>query len=203
MRGAMTKRSPHGKRFRLLIYERMWQRWASVCLLIAAASAALWWLAPPLGLFPSQQRILILAPVAGALCVFAYAFLARNRAWVQCRKTHLHIQTPVLPLVISYSRMRLVRPKMFHQVFTPESQRPARRVWLEPYWKKTTIAVALSDYPMSEFWLRLWFSPYLLNRQDKELILLVEDWMGLSRQLDDFRIRWQSQRPRRKPRQGG
>ena len=62
----------HGRRFRLLIYERMWQRWTFPCLSIALASAAKWLAAPSMDLFPLQWRVL--TPIPG-ICALVHSRL--------------------------------------------------------------------------------------------------------------------------------
>lgn len=177
-----TKR---GDNFRLLIYERMWQRWAWPLFLLIPASVAFWWYSPAIPIITQRFRILTLVPALVAVLLLAYTFLARRMAWVQCRQKHLRIQTPFYPLAVSYGRIREVRPQQFAHIFDPAQQKPARRNWLRPYWGKTALVVDLSSYPVSRLWLRLWLSPYVLH--EPGLILLVDDWMALSRQLDDFR----------------
>ncbi|MDY6874906.1 MAG: hypothetical protein SWK90_01700 [Chloroflexota bacterium] len=184
----------HGDRYHLLIYERMWRRWAWTCILIVPASVALWWFVPRISIIYAPFRALALVPALISLVILAYAYLARRLAWVQCRPNHLHIQTPFYPLVVSYSRIKGVRPKTLAQTFDPAGERAARRRWLRPYWGKTVLVVELSRYPFSKAWLRLWFSPYLLAPDVTGFVFLVEDWMALSRQLDEFRTAWATRR---------
>jgi hypothetical protein len=194
----MAKQQSHGNRFRLLIYGRMWQRWAWPCILIVPASIVLWWYAPQIPIISARLSLLALVPALVSLVLLIYAYLAKQMAWVQCRPKNLRIQTPLYPLVISYSRIKIVRPSTFHQVFDPAKEKPARQRWLMPYWRKTTLVVDLSKYPFSKTWLRLWLSPYLLAPNTTGFVLLVEDWMALSRQLDTFRHDWENRRASRR-----
>ena len=194
----VAKRRRSGERFRLLIYERMWQRWAWPCILIVLASGVLWWFAPRISIIYRPWNNLTLVPALVSLILLIYAYLARRLAWVQCRPNHLRIQTPFYPLVISYSRVKWARPNPFYKVFDPRKEKEARLRWLRPYWGKTVIVVELSKYPMSKVWLRLWFSPYLLVPDTPGFVFLVEDWMALSRQVDDFRTTWEARRTARR-----
>lgn len=190
----MAKRRRHGKRFRLLIYERMWQRWALPCILIVPASVALWWFAPHISIIHTPFRALAIVPALASLTILIYAFLARQLAWVQCRHKHLRIQTPIYPLIVSYGRIKMVRPTTFAQVFNPSEEKWARRNWLRPYWSKTVLVMEISKYPLNKAWLRLWFSSYLLSPNSTGFVFLVEDWMALSRQLDEFGGAWEMRR---------
>ena len=194
------RRRKHGDRFRLLIYERMWQRWAWPCILIVPASVVLWWFAYRIPIICAPLRPLALVPALVAGVILVYTYLARRLAWVQCRSDHLHIQTPFYPLVVSYGRIRMVRPNNFSQVFDPRKEKEARLRWLHPYWGKTVLVVELSRYPFSRAWLRLWLSPYLLTPNDSGFVFLVEDWMALSRQLDEYRNAWVMHRAERRQR---
>jgi len=176
----------------------MWQRWAWPCILIVLASCVLWWFAPRISIIYRPWNSLTLIPALVSLILLAYTYLARRLSWVQCRANHLRIQTPFYPLAISYSRVKGARPNPFHKVFDPREEKQARLRWLRPYWGKTVIVVELSKYPMGRAWLRLWFSPYLLVPDAPGFVFLVEDWMSLSRQVDDFRIDWEARRAARR-----
>ena len=188
------KRRRSGKRFRLIIYERMWKRWSFPCILIIPASVVLWWFTPLLSISEGWYRAITLVPALVAVALLIFTFLSRRTAWVQCRRNHLRIQTPIYPLAVSYGRIKEVIPQSFSQVFNPSEEKAARRSWLRPYWGKTALVVRLSKYPVSKVWLRLWFSPYLLSPDTPGFVFLVEDWMGLSRQIDDFRTTWEKYR---------
>ncbi|MFL7794639.1 MAG: hypothetical protein AB8I69_21020 [Anaerolineae bacterium] len=187
-----------GKRFRLLIYERMWQKWGVISLLVALASGVLWLLAPRIRFLPSSLRMLILVPALSSSAIFAYVFMARRMAWVQCKPGTLHIQTPIYPLDISYARIKIVRPTEFSHIFDPSKEKQARRNWLRPYWGMTAVVVEISKYPIKKEWLRLWFNRYMFSPEVTGFVLLVDDWMTFSRQLDDFRSNWELQRAARR-----
>ncbi len=194
----MAKKGRSGDRFRLLIYERMWQRWVWPCILIIVASVVWWWFAPRISIIYRPLINLTLVPALVSLALLVYTFMARRLSWVQCRANHLRIQTPFYPLVISYNRIKAVRPNPFHKVFDPLEEKEARRRWLLPYWREMVIVVELSKYPMSKAWLRLWLNPYLLRPDSPGFVFLVEDWMALSRQVDEFRNTWGMRRTERR-----
>ncbi len=191
---AVKERTRHGARFRLLVYRRMWERWALTCALIVPAALALWWFAPRIPILHAPYRHLALVPGVVALVLLAYTWLAARVAAVQCRAKHLWIRTPFYPLVISYARIKSVRPKPFGEAIARGPGGSAKVEWLRPYWGRTALVVELSAYPLPKGWLRLWCSPYLLSPQSTAFVLLVDDWMRLSRQLDDFRGAWELRR---------
>jgi hypothetical protein len=178
----------------------MWKKWGFLSLLVALASSVLWLLAPRIRFIPPLMRPLILVPALASFAIFSYVFIARHMAWVQCRSGHLHIQTPIYPLAISYARIKVVRPTEFSQVFDPSKEKQARRNWLRPYWGMTAVVVEISKYPVNKDWLRLWFSRYMFSPEATGFVFLVDDWMTLSRQLDDFRNDWEMRRAARRKR---
>jgi hypothetical protein len=176
----------------------MWQRWALPCTLIVPASIALWWFAPRIPIIHTPFRPLAFIPAFISLGILTYAHLARRLTWVQCRPNHLRIQTLFYPLVISYGRIKGVRPIAFAKVFSPSRENAVRQSWLRPYWGKTALVMELSRYPVSKAWLRFWFSPYLLSPDVTGFVFLVEDWMAFSRQLDDSCATWKMRRSERR-----
>lgn len=180
-------------RFHLLVYERMWQLWALPSLLTVPASLALWWYAPRIPVLRSPLRHLALVPALASAIIFVYAYLARRMAWVQCRPKHLRIQTPIYALAISYGRIKGTRPEGLAAALGAGRRKGAARGWLRPYLGKTALFLDLSRYPLPKLWLRLLLPAFLLQPDRPGLVLLVEDWMALSNQIDSHVTEWRGQ----------
>jgi hypothetical protein len=166
--------------------------------MIIPTSLIMWMFADRIPIIRPLFYPLTLIPALVGLVILIYAFLARRTAWVQCRSGHLRIQTPILPLAVAYSRIKAVRPATLSQIFDPQKQRAGRRRWLQPYWGRTAVVVELSKFPVAKPWLRLWFSPTMFAPNVTGLVFLVEDWMALSRQIDDSRTTWERRRAERR-----
>ncbi len=186
-------RKKRSKRFPLLIYAQIGRRWTWLGLLLAAASIVLWLLSPRL-LGPTPMRHLALFPVLAGGVIFLYGLAARKMAYVQCFPTKIRIQTPVYPLIISYRRVASTRPTQLNHIFDPTREKAARRTWPIRYWAKTAVILELNGFPVSERWLRLWFNRYLFWPGGTGFVLLVEDWLSLSQQLDSFQAAYQARR---------
>ena len=132
------------------------------------------------------------------IVLMLYGLAAQKSAYVQCFPAYFRIQTPFYPLVVSYARVRGTYPVQMGRVFDPEQDRTAQRSWPSRYWTMTAVAVELKRFPMSEWWLRLWLDPHLFAPNSKGFIFLVEDWMGLSRELDEFLAMYRERRAARK-----
>lgn len=189
----MAKR--RSRRFPLLVYAPLWRRWGRLGLLLMLASGMLWGLAPRV-LGPTPLRHLALFPVLAGGLLLLYGLAARKMAYVQCFPTYLRVQTPVYPLVVSYRRILETRPMQVGKIFDLRRDRAARRSWPRRYWAMTAVIVELRKFPVREGWLRLWFDRHLFLPDGTGLVLLVEDWMGLSRQLDSFQATYRAQRAR-------
>ena len=191
---------PKAKRFPLLIYQRYHQvqRGLSFGLVI-------------LGMVLAVSAVLLRAIRPGAVsgdvwllfragAVFAVFGLARflltwaisRTAYVQCTPRNVKIQTPFMSVVFSYKRITGSRPTNLRDVFPPEKQKGARRKMLGEVWGQTVIVVDLKSYPMSKSFLRTMMGPYLLTPQGTGFVFLVQDWMGLSRQLSDYQEQWRA-----------
>ncbi len=179
------------KRFPLLVYTPL-RRWGDLGLLATIVLGAFWLLMPRI-LGPTPLRTLALLPVLASGMLTVYGYMAPKVAHVRCTPAGLRLQGPLMPLVISYRRVEQTRPVQMAQIFDPQKDRAARR-WPLRYWNMTAVVVDLRGFPVGRQWLRLWFDPHLFLPGGHGLVLLVEDWMGLSRQLDGFLSAYRARR---------
>jgi len=182
-----------GKRFPLLVYAHFWRRWGCLGTLLMVGSAALWFLTPRFSI-PPLMRYLTLFPILVGGFLLLYARAARNLAHVRCFRTYMRVQGPIYPMFISYRRIRGSRPMQMSKIFDPEQDKAARRTWPLKYWAMTALVVDLKDLPLPGWWLRLWFDRHLFHPRETGMVLLVDDWMGLSQQLDSFMSAYRSSR---------
>lgn len=192
------------KRHRLLLYHRWLSlyRWPSG--LIAVFLFALWWPAAsgryPIVAPPRDHWALAGAIVSGA--VFLFILVAPRLAFVQCRPTHLRIQTPLFGLAVSYSRIKSIRPVDFAQMYSPRRLGWSRRRFLEPFFGTTAVGVDLFGFPVDERALRFFISEFVFSTDHGGFLFLVKDWMEFSRELEGHRDAWRAQKtagPRRPP----
>lgn len=173
----------------LLLYQRLYSLWRAPALLLALLAGGLAWLAPgPLASLQARAGFAALAVLAAFIYLFALA--GPRLAYVQCRRDHLLLSTPLFRLAISYSRIRTTRPVPFH----PGSVRWSDGHVVDPYLGQTVLALDLLRYPVARRWLRLWLLPYLLPSDFVGLLLLVPDWMALSLEIEGRRAEWKTRR---------
>lgn len=169
--------------FPLLVYTPL-RRWGDLGLLATVVLGLFWLLAPRI-LGPTPLRPLLLLAVLASATLMLYGYFAPKVAHVRCTPEGIRLQGPLMPLVISYRRVKGTRPVQMGQIFDLQKDRAARR-WPQRYWSMTAVVVELNGFPVSPFWLRLWFDPHLFLPGGSGLVLLVEDWMGLSQQMDSI-----------------
>jgi hypothetical protein len=191
---------PKAKKFPLLMYHRYHQvqRGTSFGLValgvVLAVSAVLLRLIRPGAV---SGDVWLLFRVGAVIAVFGLArflltWAISRTAYVQCTPRNVKIQTPFTPVVFSYKRIAGSRPTNLRDVFSPEKQKGAHRKMLEEVWGQTVIVVDLKGYPMSKSFLQTVMGPYLLTPKGTGFVFLVQDWMGLSRQLSDYQEQWRA-----------
>jgi hypothetical protein len=82
-----------------------------------------------------------------------------------------------------------------YSIFPPSSVSGWGRELLEPVSAKTAILLELNAYPVSPILLRMFLSPYFFKDKTPHFVLLVEDWMGLSTDLESYRLALQKTTP--------
>lgn len=180
-----------GKKYPLLIYTRMMDRWWPPLLLIGVATLSLaWWL------YSDVYRRLT-APWqwmgmagAGGLCVLGalVMLLFRNGAFVRPYADHLLVATPLLRLNISYRRIRRTNTAAMSMLFPPARLRGLQREAIAPLLRGTAVIVELNALPMPRAALRLFLSPFFFKDQTPHIVLLVKNWMGFSTELESMRV---------------
>ncbi len=180
-----------GKRYPLLIYTRMIDRWWPALFLIGLGLVALAW---P---FYSDLYARLTAPWrwetlaglgGGVVLVSLLMLLFRQSAYVRPMSDHLLLATPFLHMKVSYRRMRRASTASIGSLFPPKSVSGLKRDIIEPFWSYTAVVIDLNALPMSPATLRLFLSPFFFKDKTPHLVLLVKDWMRLSTELDSLRI---------------
>jgi len=72
-------------------------------------------------------------------------------------------------------------------LFPPESVSSWRREIIQPLAKMTVLVIELTGSPMSQSSLRLFLSPLFFKDKTPHFVILVDDWMKLSNELESMR----------------
>lgn len=179
-----------GRRYPLVIYTRMIDRWWPAILLLGLATIALAW--------PFYQdlytritepwRWMTLAGVgAGTVLISLFMLLMRKSAFVQPFSDHLLLATPIFRLNISYRRIQRTTTATMATLFPPKSIRGMKRDILEPLAGMTAVVVELNAYPISRATLNFFLSSFFFKDKTPHFVLLVQNWMGLSTEIESMR----------------
>ncbi len=182
-----------GRRFTLLIYKRFMDRVWGATLALGLLLAGVWWQAIggwiiPIS-FSTETWVYVAALVV--LVIGLFALLTRRMGYVQAHANHLRLSTPFLRLNISYRRVRSVRVAEFSKLFPPAAAGWAEKRLLMPFFGQSAVVIELYDYPLSPRVLRFFLPDQMFHPQMTGLVLMVEDWMALSTEIDSFFGDWQ------------
>lgn len=114
-------------------------------------------------------------------------FLFRKAAYVRLYSNRMLLATPFLRLDISYKRIRRASPGQMASLFPVKKMSNRTLTMMEPLLKQTAIVVELNALPMSQSVLRFFLSPYFFKDTTPHLVLLFDDWMAFSTQLESLR----------------
>lgn len=183
-----------GDRFPLLLYRQVIGGLRAPTFLLALLLLGLWAavLSGRLDWPPETTEPWLLAGGLVSLAAWLMAWLGPRSAYVQARADHLRVQTPIYRMKVSYRRIHNTRPIDLVRVFPPSSTRRGWRRILWPFYGGTALGVDLRGYPLAPLTMRLFFHPLLFTPDQSGLLLIVRDWMGLSRQLSARLDLWRS-----------
>jgi hypothetical protein len=175
-----------GRRYPLVVYTRMMNRWWPAIFTLGLALLALSWALHSWGF--EDWRWLVLTSIGGLNIFFGILLLIlRKSAYVQPFSDHLRLVTPFLRLNISYKRFRRASSANMGQLFPRQSVSSWQAEIIEPLAKMTALVIELNGYPMSQSSLRLFLSPLFFKDKTPHFVILIEDWMKLSAELESMR----------------
>lgn len=123
-----------------------------------------------------------------ALIFTLFLFIIRKAAYVRPFPTYLLLATPFLRINISYRRFRGTTTTELRALFPPTSLSGWRRDIIAPLSGMTAIVINLNGYPMSQFVLRWFLSPFFFKDKTPHIVILVKDWLLFSAELDSMRL---------------
>jgi hypothetical protein len=180
-----------GRRYSLVLYTQMMDRWWPLLLLLGLTLLGLaWWLRGNIdGRLPQSWRWTTLGGVGGVVILGALVMLGvRKAAYVQPFDNHLRLVTPLLHLKISYRRIKGTTTTGMGILFPPKSLSGTRRAIIRPLMGHTAVVVEMSSLPLPRSVLSLFLSPFFFKDRTPHLVILVDNWMGFATELESLRI---------------
>lgn len=187
-----------GRRFPLVIYQEMINRWWPATLFLALILLLIAWLVyyQPIARLvyrePSWRveswRWMGILILGGISFLFTILLLVmRSMAYAQAFPTHVKLATPFLRLNISYKRLRHTATAEMRALFPPGKLRGWKYDLLAPIGGRTAVVLELNGWPASPEILRFLLSPFFFKDATPHFVILVNDWMRFSTELESMR----------------
>jgi hypothetical protein len=141
----------------------------------------------PLGKFLPWRWQLAAAVGGLAILVGIFFWVIRFFAYVQPFPTYLKLATPFMRINISYKRIRKTTATEMRYIFPLKSMSGWVRDIFSPLATRTALVIELSGYPVSSGLLRLFLYRFFFKDKTPHFVILVEDWMRFSTELDSMR----------------
>jgi hypothetical protein len=178
-----------GHRYPLLVYRHVLSRWWLAIILIGLGMFALAYseYLQPLGPFTPWVWGFY-AGVGGLAVLVGFFFWSiRYFAYVQPYPTYLKLVTPFMRINISYKRIQKTTATEMRYLFTLKGVSGSARDVLEDLAAKTAIVIDLNGYPISPDLLRLFLYKFFFKDKTPHIVILVQDWMRFSSELESMR----------------
>lgn len=160
----------------------MINRWWPAISAIGVAFLGVAWLVRWWGF--EEWRWLALASIGGInIFLGILLFIVRKSAYVQPFKDYLKLATPFLRVNISYKRFLRTSSANFGTLFPPNSVSKWQAEIIQPIAKMTAIVLQLRSHPMPQSTLRLFLSPLFFKDKTPNFVIVVDDWMRLSSEM--------------------
>ena len=135
----------------------------------------------------------------GGIVVLAFAIfriIAGAIPYVQCTERNIKLQAPIYQVVFSYKRVHETRPNTLFHVFEKGGLTRGERKFVldDKYGGRTAVIVEMNRWPMSLRWMRFWLGNLVFSSDNRALVLWVEDWMTLNREISDYKDRWRDRK---------
>lgn len=182
------------RKHRLLIYEFASRRFRGKLLLLWLLLLALavydWFITPVMG--DLWFVIWMLIPLVVGFWIY-YAFLVRRSALIVTPK-YVLLQGPITAVKISYGRISSITSTHMAHHYDPKSLKMGDHFLVDPLYEYTCGFVEFFNIPPVMKKNRRHFSRFIFSPQRPGLLLVVDDWMKLSRDLEVGRQKWQEAR---------
>jgi hypothetical protein len=188
-----------GKRHSLLLFRNKYRSDRALYFIVFFLCIGLYlflYLAPPelvLRLpvqWPPQYDWILLAIGSVSFVIFVFRIVASQIPFIQCTEKNFKIQTPLYPIVFSYRRVKETRPNALFEVFKKDKVSKQDARFLEKYSGQTAVIVEMDGFPMPLNWMKFWMTNLMFTPDGQGLVLWVQDWMTLNRELSDYKDKW-------------
>ncbi|HJR78533.1 MAG TPA: hypothetical protein VJ821_00585 [Anaerolineales bacterium] len=178
-----------GHKYPLIIYQHMLNRWwpAMIALGLGMFALAYSEYINPMSQF-LPWRWQVVAGVGGlAVLVGVFFLVIRHLAYVQPLPNYLKLVTPFMRINISYKRFKKTTTTEMRYLFPRKSLSGWMQDIFAPLANRTAMVIDLNGYPISPHVLRLFLSRFFFKDKTPHLVILVNDWLRFSAELESMR----------------
>ncbi|MEM7335892.1 MAG: hypothetical protein AAF490_27690 [Chloroflexota bacterium] len=172
----------------LLIYEQLSQRFRTKLLLVwifLLGVLIINLIVPFLGLFV----VALWVSIPAVMLWWGYYAFVVPKAWIEVKGKHLLVKLPMQEIRISYGRIDNIIATKMSEHFGFDELNGREQAILAPYFKQTCALMKLTSIPAK---LNKKNAPwYFFSPHHKGVLLIVPNWMRLSRQIETARTKWQ------------
>jgi hypothetical protein len=179
-----------GRKYPLVVYRHMLNRWWPALMAMGLGMFALAYseYIDPLSQFlPWRWQVLVGVGVL-AILVGVFFWMIRFIAYIQPLPGHLKLVTPFMRINISYRRFKKTTTTEMRYLFPRKSLSGWMQDIVSPLANKTAMVIDLNGYPVPALMLRLFLSRFFFKDKTPHLVILVEDWMRFSAELESMRM---------------
>jgi hypothetical protein len=175
-----------GRRYPLVIYSHMIDRWRSDIFLLGLALLGL---AGAIYFWGMEEWRWMTIGGIGVFSIFVsiVLWIARKSAYIQPYPEYIRLVTPFLRLNVSYKRFRRTTSANMGALFPRNSITKAQADIMELFAGMTAIVIELTKFPIAPSTLRIFLSPLFFKDKTPHFVILVDDWMRLSTEIDSMR----------------
>ena len=178
-----------GRRYPLIVYRHMLNRWWPAMIAMGLGMFALAYseYIHPMAQFISW-RWQLAAFVGGlAILVGLFFFVLRYFAYVRVFPAYLKLVTPFMRLNISYKRIRKTTTTEMRHLFPPRSLSGWVQDIFAPLASLTAMVIEFNSHPMHPKVMGLFLSRFFFKDKTPHIVILVNDWMLFSAELESMR----------------
>jgi hypothetical protein len=178
-----------GRKYPLIIYRHLVNRWWTPMIAIGLVMFALAYgeyTDPVYKYIPWRWQLFAGIGIL-AILVGMFFLVIKYLAYIQPFPGYIKLATPFLRVQISYKRIHKTTTAEMGQLFPPKRMSGWIRDIFSPLANKTAIILELKAYPIPPFILRMFLSRFFFKDKTPHFVILVEDWMGLSAEIDSFK----------------
>lgn len=178
-----------GHKYPLIVYRHMLSRWWLAFILMGVGMFA-WAYSEyiePLGPFTPWIWGFDAAVGGLAIMVGIFFLIIQYFAYVQPLPNHLKLVTPFMRINVSYKRIKKTTATEMRYIFSYKSMSGWVQEIFSPLANKTALVIELNGYPLSPVLLRLFLYKFFFKDKTPHLVILVQDWMRFSSELESMR----------------